>query len=103
MTIDALPPVGSVAALSGSTELGSQAATAEQPSSFFSLIGDKLNSIDGSIKHSESLVEAYIKGESVPVHEIMIALGKAKTEIQLAVEIRNKVLESYQEITKIQL
>ncbi len=103
MTIESLAPISSVAQSSSFIEMGSNVSQADQPSSFFNMISEKLHSIDHSVKESDGLMQAYIKGENIPVHEIMIALGKAKTEIQLAVEIRNKLLESYQEITRIQL
>ena len=101
MSIDAINAVNFIEPGS-QLELGKFSSPVGQ-NDFFSLIGEKLQNIDDSIKKSDGLIEAYIKGENIPVHEIMVSLGKAKTEIQLAVEIRNKLLESYQEITRIQL
>lgn len=103
MAIESLSPLSSVVDVSRISGLERGTSHIESSNSFFQLISDKLESLDSSIKKSDSLVASYIKGEDIPVHEIMVALGKAKTEIQLAVEIRNKLLESYQEITRIQL
>jgi flagellar hook-basal body complex protein FliE len=103
MAIESLAAISSVAQPSNFIEGGNTISQSGESSSFFNMISEKLHSIDHSIKESDSLMQAYIKGENIPVHDIMIALGKAKTEIQLAVEIRNKLLESYQEITRIQL
>jgi flagellar hook-basal body complex protein FliE len=103
MAIEFLTAISSVTQSSNFLEMGSNISQPSDSSSFFNMISEKLHSIDHSIKESDSLMQAYIKGENIPVHDIMIALGKAKTEIQLAVEIRNKLLESYQEITRIQL
>lgn len=77
---------------------------APTPSDNFSvLLMNKVSSVDANIRGANGLVESYIKGENIAVHDVLIAMGKAKTELQLVVEIRNKLLESYQEITKIQL
>jgi flagellar hook-basal body complex protein FliE len=103
MAIESLTAINSIAQTSNFIEMGDGISQTNGSSSFFNMISEKLHNIDHSIKESDSLMQAYIKGENIPVHEIMIALGKAKTEIQLAVEIRNKLLESYQEITRIQL
>lgn len=103
MTIESLSAINSVSSMSGLTESGRSVFQNVESSSFLNLIADKLHAIDNSIKESDSLMQAYIKGDNISVHDITIALGKAKTEIQLAVEIRNKLLESYQEITRIQL
>lgn len=74
-----------------------------QGSQFADLIGDKLNQINDTIHKSETLFESYLKGDNVATHDLMISMGKAKHELQLIIEIRNKLLESYQEITRIQL
>lgn len=68
-----------------------------------SVFAEKLTVVDSSIKKSDSLAEQYIKGEDVAVHDVMISMGKAKTELQLLIEVRNKLLEAYQEVSKIQL
>lgn len=103
MAIESLSPINSVVDVSRFSGMDSGTSHVGSPNNFFQLINEKLESVDSSIKKSDGLVASYMKGEDIPVHEIMVALGKAKTEIQLAVEIRNKLLESYQEITRIQL
>lgn len=70
---------------------------------FFDFLNEKTQSVDDAIDKSNGLLIDYMKGEDVAVHDIMIAMGKAKTELHLIVEVRNKLLEAYQEITRIQL
>lgn len=102
MVIDKISPIGSAQINVGDIQSPTFSLAAEQ-NNFLDMLVGKLESIDNSIKKSDSLIDAYVRGEEIPVHDIMIALGKSKTELQLAVEIRNKLLESYQEITRIQL
>lgn len=59
--------------------------------------------VDNQIKYADELVEKYISGQNIPVHDMVIAMNKAKTEVQLLVEVRNKVFEAYQEISKLQI
>ena len=103
MAIESVSAVGNIGSASKIFEPLEFSSGVDHSSSFLDLLGQKLQNIDTSVKSSDGLLQAYIRGEDIPVHEIMISLGKAKTEIQLAVEIRNKILESYQEITRIQL
>lgn len=70
---------------------------------FFDLLSEKTLSVDHALDKSNGLLVDYMKGKDVAVHDIMIAMGKAKTELQLIVEVRNKLLEAYQEVTRIQL
>ena len=103
MAIESLSPVSAVSDASRVLTADGGLSHTGNSNNFFQLVSEKLHNIDNSIKQSDSLVASYIKGENIPVHEVVVALGKTKTEIQLAVEIRNKLLESYQEITRIQL
>lgn len=102
MFIDRIDGVGSMANLD-KTQNGFIDNTEIQGGQFADLISDKLNQINEVIHKSETLFESYLKGDNVATHDLMISMGKAKHELQLIVEIRNKLLESYQEITRIQL
>lgn len=55
----------------------------------------------------EQLVEqqniSFIMGESVEPHQIMIAAQKALLGVELTVQVRNKAVEAYQEIMRMQL
>ncbi len=61
---------------------------------------DDVNSLQ---KESGLLTEKFIKGESVDIHDVMIASEKAKTGFQLLMELRNKGLELYREIQRMQV
>ena len=41
-----------------------------------------------------------INGENVELHEVMIAAQKASITLNATIEIRNKVIEAYQEIMR---
>ncbi|RMD97605.1 MAG: flagellar hook-basal body complex protein FliE [Calditrichaeota bacterium] len=48
-------------------------------------------------------VEALISGETVDVHDVMIAMEKASVGFEMVMEIRNKLLEAYQELMRTQV
>lgn len=106
MSVDAIQSISGSSSLSGAEALArldnisANNNSAEVSNNFFV---DKLLSVDSSIKNADSMAERYIKGEDIPVHDLMISMGKAKTELQLVIDIRNKLLEVYQEVSKIQL
>lgn len=62
--------------------------------------------IDSTIKaqaESNTLTQEFIQGGDVQIHEVMIAGEKAKTSLQLLMEIRNKSMDMYKELTRIQI
>ena len=47
--------------------------------------------------------EKMVVGEAVDLHEVMIAVEKAKTSFDLLMEIRNKTIDAYREIMRMQV
>ena len=47
--------------------------------------------------------EAFLKGEPVDIHDVMINAEKAKTSFNLLMEIRNKFLDLYREVNRMQV
>lgn len=52
---------------------------------------------------AESLTQSVLLGESTSLHQSVIASTEADVAFTLMVEVRNKLLESYQELTRMQL
>lgn len=48
-------------------------------------------------------VEKMVAGEDIDMHEVMIAVEKAKTSFDLLMEVRNKTLEAYRELVRMQV
>ncbi|SHE57045.1 flagellar hook-basal body complex protein FliE [Clostridium fallax] len=71
--------------------------------SFVNTLKEKLGEVnDDQIKANE-LTDKMIRGENVNVHQVMLATEEAKMSLQLAVQVRNKLLEAYQEVNRMQL
>lgn len=69
---------------------------------FSNLIGDFVNSVNQQQFDSNNLAKKFVNGEDVELHEVMIASEKAKTSLDLLVEIRNKAIDMYRELTRLQ-
>ena len=55
------------------------------------------------IINANNKIEALIKGEDVEMHEVMLAMQESSLSLQALIEVRNKAVEAYQEISKLQL
>lgn len=64
---------------------------------------DKLTGVDASIRTADTKILNYISGQDVPIHDVLMSLNGVKSELTLMVQIRNKVLEAYQEIARLQI
>ncbi len=44
-----------------------------------------------------------VVGQDVDLHDVMIAVEKAKTSFDLLMEVRNKTIDAYRELMRIQI
>ncbi len=70
---------------------------------FGQYLSDALGQVNSLQQTSSQLTDDFITGKTDSIHEVMIAGEKASLSLQLALEIRNKVLEAYQEINRMQI
>ncbi|NLO19056.1 MAG: flagellar hook-basal body complex protein FliE [Ignavibacteria bacterium] len=70
---------------------------------FADSLKELIQDVNSLQKDSNALTEKMIKGEPVDLHDVMIASEKAKTSFQLLLEIRNKFLDMYQEVHRMQV
>jgi flagellar hook-basal body complex protein FliE len=71
--------------------------------SFLDTLKEKLDGINDKQLEAENMTEMLVKGENVDIHEVMLSTEEAKLSLELAVQIRNKIVEAYQEINRMQL
>jgi flagellar hook-basal body complex protein FliE len=70
---------------------------------FTDTLRDAVDQVNASQQAADEQVEAFIAGEQENVHEVVIAMNQAKLHFQLMTEVRNRMLESYQELSRMQV
>jgi flagellar hook-basal body complex protein FliE len=71
--------------------------------SFSNLLGELSGEVSAKSATASQKVGAMLAGENVPLHQAMIAMEEASVSFQLMVEVRNKLLESYHELMRMQV
>ena len=71
--------------------------------SFSSLLGKMVSDVNAQQLSSTQSVNALQSGANVPLHQAVISMEEANVSFQLMVEVRNRLLESYQEIMRMQM
>lgn len=62
-----------------------------------------LNSVNDSVNAANKAQEAMAAGEDVSVHDVMIASEKASLSLQMAMQLRNKMMSAYSEINNVRV
>jgi flagellar hook-basal body complex protein FliE len=99
MAIDGLRALGSIdprTAYLGQAKTPGKGDFAQQLSS-------AIESVNQAQTHRDDLVASMVRGDAVEVHEIMTAAEEAHLSFELMLEVRNKLLEGYQEIMRMQV
>jgi flagellar hook-basal body complex protein FliE len=98
-TLDATATVGD----SPQQEGGQTAGSTNVLSQFGNTLSTELERVNQLQAEAQTNVQAYAIGEDVPLHQVMMSLNKAETSLQLATQIRNKLVGAYQEISRMQV
>lgn len=64
---------------------------------------DMLTSLNQSQQQSDNLMEQLARGEDVDLHTVMIALEENNVNFNVALGIRDKLVEAYREIMRMQV
>jgi flagellar hook-basal body complex protein FliE len=71
--------------------------------SFGEILNKALDDVNSAQLKADGLVKKFLTGEIQDIHQVTIAMEEARLMMQLAVEVRNKIVEAYQEISRIQV
>jgi len=98
----ALPTVGPAGPLEGlRNAVKPNAAEGEKESpSFQEILKGYIRDVGDMDQRADALVEGLASGEVTDVHQVMLAVEEANMALDLLIEVRNKLLEAYQEISR---
>ena len=70
---------------------------------FVDTLTQAIGQVDQNIKAADRAAEAFASGANGNIHEVMIMTEKADLSFRLASAVRNKLLEAYREIMRMQV
>jgi flagellar hook-basal body complex protein FliE len=79
------------------------AGQAAAGASFESMLGNFVNEVAQKQTTAATAVNGLLSGQNIPLHQAMISVEEASVSFQLMVEVRNRLLDSYQELMKMQV
>ena len=81
----------------------SSPATKTDPAGFGQMVDDLVTGVQAKQTVANDSLKSLFAGKNVSLHQTMIAMEEASISFQLMVEVRNKLLESYQELMRMQV
>ncbi|HEY1462228.1 MAG TPA: flagellar hook-basal body complex protein FliE [Terriglobales bacterium] len=96
--ISGFPPISGTAATSPTGPLGAESSQG----GFGATLKNAMNEVDQASANSQSQVSDLLQGNRQDVQNVMIAVEKADVAFQMMMQVRNKIVNAYEEVSKMQ-
>lgn len=93
-------PISQIAEISPTQNF---AQTPTPTAGFASLFANEISAVNNGLLQTDADKKNLAMGRVSSLHEVMMRMEEAKLSFQLLVQVRNKLLESYQEVMRMQV
>lgn len=88
-------------------EMGNQGirptSPAEGEKSFSEILKDSVDQVNTYQHQSDAAIGELVAGRSKNIHETLLTIERADTSLKLMMQVRNKILDAYKEIMRMQV
>jgi flagellar hook-basal body complex protein FliE len=89
--------------INSDTPFQTNPASSSGGANFENLLGGLVNDVAQKQAAASSSVTGLLSGQNVSLHQAMISMEEANVSFQMMVEVRNRLLDSYQELMRMQI
>jgi len=100
-SISRMQGVGRASAISADS--AATATSSAASAGFGDLLGRALDGLNQTAANSDGLAEAFSAGADVEIHDVVLAMQETQIAFEFATQVRNRAIEAYQEIMRLQL
>ena len=105
--IAALPSMPAVDAARGATGTlagGAASAQAATPGgSFTDVLGDALGRLNGQLAQADGSMAAFASGQSADIGTVMLQMQEASLGLKMGIQVRDRLLDAYRDIMRLQV
>lgn len=75
----------------------------EKSSNFANILKETIGQVNNQKLQADAATQAFVRGDDVSIDEVMIKGTEASLGLQFLTQVRDKLLEGYNELSKMQL
>jgi len=83
-------------------DIGTSPASVAEGGKFLEVLQQSMDKVEGAQGDAATQVAHLLNGQGADVHSAMIAVEKADLSFQLMMQVRNKIVQAYQQISTMQ-
>lgn len=102
----AIPPLGAVGQSPVAMQLGPLVAPPAVPAAgggFGDMLMAGIHGVNTKLETADALVRRFALDDDVPIHHVTMALEEARLSVELAMQVRGRLVEGYRELMNMQL
>ena len=103
MNIEALQALGAHDEVAPPSAAQQRAPELSASPGFSDRVSAGLQELNGQLLASQGDLQRLAVGEVYNLHEVMVRLEESRIALQLALQVRNRVLEAYQDVMRMQI
>ena len=67
------------------------------------MLSQAIGRVDQSNQATEGTIDRYLSGENEEIHDMVLATQRNELQFELFLQMRNKVVQAYQEVMRMQM
>jgi len=75
----------------------------EETEGFGGILKQAISQVAGQQQQAEASMNSFLRGESEEVHQVALDAQRAELSLEMFLQMRNKVVQAYQEVMRMQL
>jgi flagellar hook-basal body complex protein FliE len=98
-SVQALPP-SAADAIADPLMNAAELSAGQSPIAFQTVLAEAVQRVEGYHASASASIGQFLEGGDVELHQVALAVQKSETAFEFLVEVRNKVVQAYQEIMR---
>jgi flagellar hook-basal body complex protein FliE len=98
-----IAPIQSPAAIPGIVSPIGSAGTGTSGAAFGSMLSDAMSKVEQYRENSQQAVDKFLSGEGGEIHDIALSTEKSELAFDMFLQVRNKMVQAYQQVMQMQL
>ncbi|GAB4432533.1 MAG: hypothetical protein Kow0031_13940 [Anaerolineae bacterium] len=103
MPVDPITSVNSISGLTPPDGGKNVGPVGQSFNDFGDVLAGAIDTLTQKENTANQAIASLAAGEDIEVHQVMLAMQEADISFQLALEVRNKIIDAYQEIMRMQV
>ena len=98
-----ISPIANPAAIASAAAIRPAIGPAADPALFQKVLAGAVDQVESARSDANVRIQSFLKGENEELHQVVLATQQAEISLELFQQVRNKVVQAYSEVMRMQM